>query len=133
MDLSSIKPQEIFTVELRHPATDEPLIDDDGTAVSISVYGPGSDRNRAVRHKRANAYLKKGRKIKLTAIEVEKGAAEDLAELVCEVKGLEINGAPVTPENIVNLFLSPEFFWVKEQVDNAAGDYENFFRENLKN
>jgi hypothetical protein len=128
MDLSSITAS-ANTVEIRHPATSEPI------GLTINLRPPTHPDVKAVNRKLMNETLK-ARGGKLTA---EKLEANSMDRLVAATEsfawGAGADGEPAswngekleaTHANVRNVYTKAP--WIKQQVDEALGDEASFFR-----
>jgi len=117
-----------FELELLHPATKERL------GIFISVLGKDSATFRDHVRRTANDRLRKqavsqrrGAEVEVPTIEkIEADAIELLVVCTTGWRGLTYKGAelPFTAANAKMLFT--ELPWIREQVDQAVGDVENF-------
>lgn len=116
-------------VTILHPATNQPLRDDDGNDVTITVMGQDSQAFQQAKRRAMNrrmAAMRGGRGAKLTAEELE---AENIATLVaCTVgwSGLALEGKPLTFDAKNVRMVYERFPWIREQVDEFIGDRANF-------
>ena len=134
MDLAELDaPDARADMEVRHPATNEPLLTADKQPVTISLLGVDSDVFRAGERKLANRRLKQGQKAKVTAEGVEAQAIGLLADCTVGWSGIEFEGAVLsfTRENAVMLYT--RLRWLREQVDEFIGDRANFLKASAKN
>lgn len=123
VDLSSITAT-ANTVEIRHPATAEPI------GLTITLRPPTHPDVKAVNRKLMNETLK-ARNGKLTA---EKLEANSLDRLVAATESFAWSGdaswngqkLEATRENILTVYTKAP--WIKTQVDEALGDEASFFR-----
>lgn len=126
-DITSIAAQDQFTLELNR-ADDTPLVDAAGNRLSITLWGPGSKTARALRQRtlqRAiNEQQRKGA-IKLTAEEIERRQAEDMAELTVSLNGWGYKGANDAAA-IRAMYADPSLGFILDQVIKAQGDWANF-------
>lgn len=130
MDLSQLDVQEgCSTLVLRHPVTDEPLIDEETKEeVSIDLLGVESKKMQSVQHRLANARLSKGMKggkLKITAEQLEASSLDLLTEATVGWKHIKVDGnkPPCTSENIRMVY--KRFPFVVEQVDEFITDRAN--------
>lgn len=135
MSLLSVgKTKDTTDVLLYHPSTYEPLLNGDGTQMSITVHGRYSARYKKITHEQQNRRLmsaqRSGGKLNLTAEELEASALEILVKCV--------DGWNVTLDKELEAFSEDkvrEVFitmpWVREQVDAAFGDISAFLEQSL--
>lgn len=118
------------TMTLRHPVTDEDLMDGKGKPVTITVLGSDSrefrrkvdEVNRTRQRKRGN----------LSLAESERTAAELLASVTKAWSGIEWDGKVLecTTENAEMLYR--ERSWVRQQVDEFVAEAGNFSQTTAK-
>lgn len=133
MDINEIEMPETATIHIQHPKLGLLYADDARTiAVTISVYSPAS--NAAIELKRAAAKRmaermgRRGMKA-LSAIspeELEASELDRLCAMTADITGMEINGVPVTKEHYRELYSNPRLGWVREQVVEKIGSWEDF-------
>lgn len=131
MDLKSLKPtSDTITVELKHPSTFDPLTNEDGTPMSITVYAPHSAEYKAVIHEAANKRLKAAAKTKnkqptLNLEDIEKQGLE-LAVSIIKDWNITYDGEKIklTKDKATEIY--KELFWVREQVDEAVESTDVF-------
>ena len=92
MDLLKLVPTtDTIDVVLMHPATFEPLLNEDGTEMTITVYAPHSKEYKAAVHEQTNLRLKQmqkgGRKgnSSITAEELETASIKMLAKTTAKL------------------------------------------------
>lgn len=115
---------------IRHPKTNLPLRDNDGTEAFIDLMS--SDSDAAVKAKRTvtNGRLAMRNRSKLTSERLETEAAELLAALTKAWYLVGLDGSvvdtPCNHQNAVDLYTAPEMAWLREQVDEFTSDRANF-------
>jgi hypothetical protein len=121
--------KETTEVELVHPITGEVLTNDDGSAMTITVYGPYSKEYKQVMHAQQNKRLAKAKrmngKMDLNAEELEAGALDLLVKCT---KGWKITldeGLEKFSEAKVREVYT-ELPWVRDQVEAVMGDTRAF-------
>jgi hypothetical protein len=113
------------------PTSGEPLSDDNGKSVTITLSGVDGAKYRECQNKIQNRRLKSiGRgktKLELDAAELEKEGLELLASCTLGWSGIVWKGSelPFTVENAKMLY--GELGWLREQVDSFIGERQNFF------
>lgn len=125
MDLADLKPKsDTVEVILKHPKTEEVLMNPDGTEMTITVYLPHSKEHKKARHKRTDLFIKKGKQ-NLTAAEIEDLGTELLAETTKEWN-ITFNGEKpkLNMGNAKKVY--EEVFWIKPQVEGAIGEALDF-------
>ncbi len=130
MDISSIgKTKDTSDVTIYNPITQETLVNDNGTDMTITIYGPNSSQYKAVNHAQQNRRLQKAQrtngKMNLTAQEIE-SAAMDLLVKVTDSWNITVNKeCPDCVEAKVKDIYT-EFPWIRDQVDAALNDAQAF-------
>lgn len=121
--------KDTFPLQLAHPVSGEPLVDDEGNKVVINVFGTASKEYRdAVRAMQTRA-LKRGKKTASVA-EIQEEGVELLVAVSESAQNLELDGQSVgSPASFRNLYSNPEYSWVREQVDAAVGEVANFLAQ----
>jgi hypothetical protein len=125
-DISNLAVNSTATIELESP-DGEPLTNQDGEVLTVTVYGPGSKqfqkasgtRNRAILD-----YVRKGGK-KMKEDEQRELDAEFLAACTVSFNGFgykDLTGA----EMFKAAYLDPAIGFISEQVNKAIGDWANF-------
>jgi hypothetical protein len=135
LDLKSLDtqaPAESGTdVELEHPATGDPLKNDDGSKWIITVRGIDSKAVKDVQKKQQNRFSERLRKRGQfgDAESNEKEQVERLVAATIGWKGLIMDGAQYefSRENAEKLYGDPRFPWIVEQVNAAMVDRKRFF------
>lgn len=113
-------------VELKHPGTLQPLLDEKDTQIAIWVYGRDSSRWAAVAKTLKAEYAEK----KLDMDDIGEALIEVLTQCVFKWEGnIEFEGEALdcNPENVAKLFQNPGFVWMTEQVLQGAGDRSQLF------
>jgi hypothetical protein len=116
-------------VELVHPKTGEILTNDDGTPMTITVYGPYSSTYKAITHAQQNKRLMKaqrmGGKMSLTAEELEASTMELLVKCTADWKITLDKGLEKFSEEKVRQVYT-DMPWVRDQVEAVFGDTRAF-------
>jgi hypothetical protein len=116
-------------VELVHPKTGEILTNDDGTPMTITVYGPYSSTYKAITHAQQNKRLMKaqrmGGKMSLTAEELEASTMDLLVKCTADWK-ITLDTEPETFSEDKARDVYAKHPWVREQVDAVFGDTRAF-------
>ena len=132
MDLSTLLPtSDTITVILKHPVTDDVLMKDDGTEMSVTVYAPHSKEYKAAIREQTNKRIQKAqknKKITFTAEEIDTASVELIAkttkdwDLIFNKKQLKFSVAEATD-------LYQKLPWLKDQVIEAQEDYTSFLKK----
>lgn len=134
MDLSKINIEQMAEagadMELVHPVSDEAMLQDDKSPITIKLLGTDSkayrNKNRDFQRKRI-AKMTKSRSKTIDYTVSDEDACELLAECTIGWSGIIVEGKPLefSKEAAENLYF--EFSWIREQVDVFIGDRANFF------
>lgn len=125
MDLLDLTPKSsIIEVNLNHPSTGEPIVNTDGSPMSISVYGPYSREYKKVLYAKTKDRINKGEQ-NVDMEELERLNIEVLAETTTswnitydgKLPELDVELAKEIYENV---------YWIKSQVDQAVEDTLDF-------
>jgi hypothetical protein len=125
-DISKLAVKETAVIELEGP-DGEPLLNENGEVLSVTVYGPGSKQFQRAQGKRNRAildYVRKGGK-KMKDEEQRELDAEFLADCTVSFNGFvykELAGY----EMFKAAYLDPSIGFIAEQVNKAIGDWANF-------
>lgn len=131
MDLNSLIPTtDTITVTIKHPVTDEPLLKDDGTEMSIEVYAPHSAQYKAVVHEQTNKRLQKAMKNKKAVLSAEDVDVMTSDLVVKTTKAWDIQVNKKTPKFSVAEAqeLYSKLPWLKQQIIDAQEDYSSFLK-----
>ena len=129
MDLMNLAPKgDTFTVELRHPITDEVIKKDSGEPMTITVYSPFSDKYRQVQFEQQNDRIKRAQKKGKTSF-----TAEDISDLTLDLLAkttadwsVQLDGkTPKFSEKAVREVYE-KLPYIKLQVLEAQEDLSNF-------
>ena len=131
MDLKELTPKsDEIVVVIKHPATGEPLKNDDKSEMTITIYAPHSKEYKKVLHEQTNKRLKKmqskGNK-DITAEEIEESTLEALAKTTKEwniTYGGELPKLTVTKAKEVY----EDVFWIRSQIEEAIEESLDFMR-----
>jgi hypothetical protein len=126
-DITKVAAQDQFILELNN-ANDTPLVDDQGTRLSVTLWGPGSKAARALRQRRIQQALheqKRSGTVKLNAEDIERRQADDMAELTVSLNGWGYEGAN-DQAAIRACYADPRLGFILDQVVKAQGDWANF-------
>lgn len=129
MDLSTLEPvTDSVPVQLRHPTTGERLATSTGAAITISIVGMDSDqfrtRHRAIINKRLNA----GKKVKITAEEIEGESIDTIAACITGWQNVDLDAKPLDFSKANAKTLLTRLPWLREQLDEAIADRANFLK-----
>ncbi len=113
---------------VRHPVTDDVLLDKDGNPVVMFVLGSDSTVLRAAMKDRARKQLNARKTKQFDVDEAERLGSEMLAICITGWRGLSENGVeiPFSKEAAIDLFM--RYNWLRSQVDAFINERENFFK-----
>lgn len=130
-DLFSLVPTtDTIDVELKHPVTDEVLLKDDKTPMTITVYAPHSAEYKAAIYEQANKRIKKAAKSKNTTFDAKEMDDSTLDLISKTTKDwniqLEKKSPKFSQEAAKELYV--KLPWLKQQVQEAQEDYNSFLK-----
>ena len=131
MDLKDLTPSnDTVEVTVVHPATLEPLTNDDKSPMTITMYAPHSKGYKAAVHEQTNKRLKKAQAKKgldITAEELEEATMELLAKTT---KEWNITFGGEQPKFSVTKAkdIYSEVFWLRDQIEGAMNDSLDFMK-----
>ena len=132
-DISTLAVNETTIIELESP-TGDPLVNDKGENLSVTVYGPGSkqfQRAQSVRNRAILEYVKKGGK-KMKDNEQRELDVEFLAS--CTVSFNNFGYKDLTGYEMYKaVYLDATIGFISEQVNKHIGDWSNFMQKSQKN
>lgn len=114
-------------IEIVHPATDEPLIAEDDTPMSVTVFSNQSKEFRAAKDKMLDSQIgKKGMKT-LSAGQIEQAKLNMLVECTISFNGVDFGDGLLDVENAKKHYIAHP--WFRDQVDVGLGDVELFLEK----
>ena len=129
MDLMDLKPtSDTVDVLLKHPTTFEPLTNEDGSNMVITVYAPHSKDYKSAMHEQTNKRLKQSqakKKVDFTSEDLEESTLTLLAKVT---KSWKITYGGVKPQLTIPKAkeVYAEVFWIKDQIEEAVADSLDF-------
>jgi hypothetical protein len=131
MDLFNLIPKEdTITVEIKHPVSGEVMLKDDGTPMTIKVYGPHSKQYKDALYTQTNKRLTRSQKNRgkpFTAEEMENSALEVLVDTTADWDiQFDKKSPKFDPKACRDLY--DKLPWIKGQVLEAQEDYESFLK-----
>lgn len=131
MDLKDLKPKsDTVDVEIVHPTTLEPLKNDDGSSMTITVYAPHSKEYKALVHEQTNKRLKqvsKTKKSEITAEELERAGLELISKATKDWNITFDGEQPkFSPDLAIKVY--DEIFWIRDQIEEAISNSLDFTR-----
>jgi hypothetical protein len=129
-DLINLTPKsDSIVVEIKHPVTDEPLVKDDGKAMTVTVYLPHSPQYKQVVHDRTNKYIQRSAKGKknatMTAAEIE-DMTLDLIVKTTKDWNIQLDGKSPKFSEAAAKELYNNLPWLKDQITDAQNDFEAY-------
>jgi hypothetical protein len=134
MDLMNLIPTtDAIEVVIKHPSTFEPLLNDDGTEMTITVFAPHSKEYKSAVHEQTNIRLKQMQKggRNNNAITAEELEAAGIKMLAKTTKDWNITFDGEQPKFTVASAqkLYEKVFWVREQIEEAVAETEVFTQD----
>ena len=129
MDLMNLKPtSDVVEVTLTHPSTSEVLKNEDGTAMTITMYASHSKEYKVIVHEQTNKRLKLAQakiKTELTSELIEEASLDLLSSAT---KSWNITYGKKIPELTRELakVVYQDVFWIKDQIEEAVADSLDF-------
>lgn len=113
-------------LQLTDPSTDEKLVDDNGAAVGINLFGKASKQYRAALGELSRKNMQ--RKGKTQSFQVNVDDNTDLLAAISDSAVNFDNGGETIVGNagFVKLYSDPSLFWIKDQVQAALEDTAAF-------
>jgi hypothetical protein len=128
-DLNTLKPtKDTVEVILKHPATGDVLMNDDGTEMSVTVHAPYTKAYRSAGFALAQKRMKGGNKTSIsdfTFEELEEGGLELLVEVTLDWD-ITYNGEKPKFTKKMAKEVYEEIFWMKGQIEGAIGESLDF-------
>jgi hypothetical protein len=129
MDLATLDAStEGAIMTVRHPATDEVLLDDKGNPITITLVGIDHPTYRKAQRQALDRRLAKGNRSKLTAAGIEEDSIDVAVRCTTAWSGITVDGKalPCSAENARTVY--KRLPWLFEQVDKFVGDRANFLK-----
>jgi excinuclease UvrABC helicase subunit UvrB len=129
MDLKDLTPtSDTVDVNIVHPTTLEPLLNDNSDPMVITMYAPHSKEYKAAIHEQTNKRLKQAqskKKVDLTAEDIEDATLDLFAKTT---KSWNITYDGEEPDFSVSKAkeIYSEVFWIRDQIDEAVSNSLNF-------
>lgn len=130
-DLMNFKPK-TDTVEmiLKNPKTGEAILKEDGTEMSITVYGSHTRQYKDAIHSQSDARMERAAKakdgnLKLKSKDIETFSI-DLAVAITAEWDIVLGGKTPPLKEAKNIY--DQFPWIRSQVLEAVDDFENFMK-----
>ena len=132
MDLKDLTPSsDTVDVSIVHPTTFEPLNNEDGSPMTITMYAPHSKEYKAAVHEQTNRRLKQAqgkKKVEFTAEDLENATLELLAKTT---KDWKITYDGKKPRFAVDKAkeIYAEVFWIRDQIEEAVSNSLDFTKK----
>ena len=108
-----------------HPSTGEDLTQDNGSAMSVTIYGVQSSQYRTAKNEALNKRMAR-RSGQATAEQIESDALELLAKCTDSFNGLDIGDGLLDVKDAKRVYR--ENPWLKDQVDQGMADNALFLQ-----
>lgn len=137
MDLATLETVDgSVPFQLRHPTSNAPLFaqtadgeDDTSKPIAINIIGKDSEPFRARLRAITNKRLAAGKKLKITAEEVETESTNTIAACITGWQNVTLDGKPLDYSSANAKLLLNRLPWLQEQLDEAIGDRANFLKK----
>lgn len=116
-------------------ADDTPLFNEDGEALQIVLFGPGSKQYRtaaAAQSNRLIARMKKSSKVELTDEQKAQENAEHLASITDSFVNIEYDDKSGR-DLFIAVYSDPSLGFIADQVARFSADWANFSKPSAKN
>lgn len=121
-NLAQLDQADNSVIEIVHPVTGDPI-------GKVTVYGQDSPTYREAYKKQIRKIQDHAKRAKAKSMDMdyaEQLEMDKISACVSSVEGLEVNGSPVTKENVKEVFSS--YRWIYDQVSEAIVDRRNFMK-----
>jgi hypothetical protein len=130
MDLKNLIPTtSIVELKLKHPFTREPLLNDDDTPMTITLYAVHSKEYKAILHEQTNVRLKKAQgnkgRVDFTAEDLEESTI-DLFAKATKDWDLTFDGAKLKFSIGAAKDLYMQVFWMRDQIEEEISNSLDF-------
>ena len=131
MDLKDLTPKsDDIVVEIKHPVSKEPLLNDDGSQMTITIFAQHSKDYKKVQRELVKERLKNAEKTGNK--DFDYGEMEELAmTLLAKItKSWDITFGGEKPKLTEKKAreIYEEVFWIKDQIDEAAANSLDFMK-----
>ena len=132
MDLMDLTPKtDTIVVTIKHHTTEEPLLNEDGSPMTITVYAPYTKEYKTVVHgianKRLQAASKNKKSLDYTMEELEAATLESLAKTTKEWNITYGGEVPKLTEAKAKEVYD-KVFWIKAQIEGAVDTSLDFMK-----
>lgn len=125
----NLKPtSDTVEVILKHPNTLDPLLNDDGSEMTVTLHASHSKEYKKIVHEQQDRRIKmmqKKAKSQISAQDIERDATDLLAKVTA---GWDITYGGEKPKLTVTKAkeVFTEVFWIREQIEEAFSDSMDF-------
>lgn len=112
-----------------HPVTGDELQQEDGSPMTITLYGAQSKQFRQAKNAAVNASMSKRGKA-ATAEQSERNAMQLLADCTAAFNGLDLGDGVLSVDDAADIYMDNP--WLKDQVDEFIASNVNFLRRSKK-
>ena len=131
MDLKDFTPKsDEIVVDIKHPISKEPLMNDDGTPMVITIYAQHSKEYKKVQRELINIRLKAAQASGSTDIDYEQleEAALELMAKTTKSWNITYEGKKPKLTEAKARHIYDEVFWIKNQIEEAAANSLDFMK-----
>ena len=131
MDLKDFTPKsDEIVVTIKHPVTKEPLLNDDGTPMTITLFAQHSKDYKKVQRQLISERLKEAQASGSTELDYEKleDAAMDLMVKTTKAWDITFDGKKPKLTEAKARQIYDEVFWIKAQIEEAVADSLDFMK-----
>lgn len=131
MDLKDLTPKsDDIVVNIVHPISKEPLVNDDGSPMTITIYAQHSKEYKKVQRELINKRLKEAQAAGNTDIDYEQleAAALELMAKTTKAWDITFDGKKPKLTEAKARQIYDEVFWIKNQIEEAVADSLDFMK-----
>lgn len=131
MDLKDLTPKsDDIVVNIVHPISKEPLVNDDGSPMTITIYAQHSKEYKKVQRELINKRLKEAQAAGNTDIDYEQieAAALELMAKTTKAWDITFDGKKPKLTEAKARQIYDEVFWIKAQIEEAVADSLDFMK-----
>lgn len=131
MDLKDLTPKsDDIVVNIVHPISKEPLVNDDGSPMTITLYAQYSKEYKKVQRELINKRLKEAQAAGNTDIDYEQleAAALELMAKTTKAWDITFDGKKPKLTEAKARQIYDEVFWIKAQIEEAVADSLDFMK-----
>lgn len=130
-DLKSLIPSDTYTFDIKHPITNEVLVDKDKKPMTITVHSPYSDKFRHVAHEQAKKRINRSKSAdadkELTIDDYQEFSLDTLAATTQDWN-ISFDGEEVPYSDVKAKEIYKMLPWLTEQVKEAQDKIANFIK-----